>query len=256
MAWTAGTNTVVTSDTFFVIEGTYGQKIVVAAAAGTNEILAYKAISALDLSDYDTIEFSMYSSIALTAGQVQLHLSSTAAIASAEETLNVPAMSAATRYRHSVALANPHLDTAIISVGLYQVADVGACTLYIDKITAVNAKSKQYKELPSEYWNIAKGTTPYLQITSTGLAVMGDNTQLRLTGYKIPALLTANSDVSEIDPGYLIPRVTGWLLLAHAKSSALDIHDRRNLSQYWLIEAERRLSGITTQLSSDTRSIS
>lgn len=247
-AWTAGSNVTATADTFFVVEGTYGAKLVVAAGAAATAILGYVAISSLDLSGYDTIEFSMYSSIALTAGQIELHLSSTAAIASAEETLDVPAMSAATKYRHSVALANPQSDTAIISVGLYQVADVGACTLYIDKIVAVNSKSKEYIELPDEYWHIAKGTTPYLQISTTGLLVTGTDVQLRLTGHQLVSRLDADATSADIDPAFIIDKATERLLIAHAKSSSLDIQDKAGLATYWRAEADKKLRGMTTNL--------
>ena len=254
-AWTAGANVTATADTFFVVEGTYGAKLVVGAAASTTEILGYYAISSLDLSDYDTIEFSMYSSIALTAGQVELHLSSTAAIASAEETLDVPAMSAATKYRHSVSLANPQSDTAIISVGLYQVADVGACTLYIDKITAIKSGSKQYVELPFEYWHVAKGTTPYLQVTSLGHTVMGDNTQMRLTGHQLCSRLDADATSADIDPQFIIDRASGLLLTIHANRIDMDPEARERKAAFFLDKSERKLRGITTNLG-NTRSVS
>ncbi len=252
--WTGGTGTTTTLDSSFEKEGTYCSKNV-AASVGATTILCYKAISSIDISECDKIEFWMYSSIALTAGQLQIHLSSTAAIASAEETIDIPAMNAATWYRHSLSLEAPHSDTAIISVGIYQVANVADFTFYVDDIIAVNSASKEYKELPIEYWNIARGSTNYLQITDSGLSAIGSDTFMRLTGYQIPARLDADATTSEVDPAYIIAQTTGRLLISHAKSSYLDIHDRARLSTYWLGEASRMLPALSPSMPGTTRSI-
>ena len=255
VAWTAGANATVTADTSFKKEGNASAKIVVAVGAGAGEILAYEDISSIDISQTNRVEFDMYSSIALTAGQIQIHLSETAAIASAEETIDIPAMDAATWYRHSIALENPPDDTAIISVGIYQVSDVGACTFYVDNIVTVAHGSKVWEPLNNEFWWIAKGSTNYLHITKSALSLMGASTQLRLTGFANPSLLTSDSSTSEIDPAYLISKVTGQLLLSHAKSSRLDIEDRSAKSKYWLEEAAKLLPGISTPIMSGTRSL-
>jgi len=251
--WTKGSaNVTVTADSSFEKVGTYCMKAVEDGGSGAGAIIAYKAITSIDLTSYDKVEFWMYSSIALTAGQLQIHLSSTAIIASAEETIDIPAMTAATWYRHSLSLEAPHSDSAIISVGIYQVSDVGACTIYVDDIIAVDFASKEFRELPIEYWNIAKGSTNYLQITENGLSLIGLH-YLRLTGYRIPVRLDADATDSEIDPGWLIAQVTGRLLISHAKSSFLDIHDRKGLYIYWLGVAERMLSGLTATMPGTAR---
>ncbi len=253
-AFTGGVGTTATADSAFKKKGTYSGKFVV-VGVGATTILCYQAISSVDISDCNTIEFWMYSSIALTAGQLQIKLDDTAAIASALEAIDIPAMDAGVWYRHSLSLANPHLDTAIISLGIYQVANVADFTFYLDDIKAVNSLSNVYKPLVDEYWDIAKGSTPYLQITSSGLSVIGTDTQLRLTGYQIPVLLNADATTSEVDPGWLVNKVTGELLLNHAKSSYLDIHDRARLGTIRLAKAEQQLSSITTNLMSGTRSV-
>lgn len=253
--WTAGSSVTASRDSAFNKEGTYCAKLVVAAGAAATAILAYEDISSIDLTGCDKIEFWMYSSIALTAGQLQIHLSATAGIVSAEETIDIPAMSAGTWYRHSLALENPHSDSAIISVGIYQVSDVGACTLYVDDIIGVLFASKEYRDLPIEYWGIAKGTTNYLQITENGLSLIGSDVYMRLTGYQIPVRLDADATTSEVNPAYLIAQVTGRLLISHAKSSFLDIHDRANLARYWLGVAERMLSGLSPSMPGTVRAI-
>jgi len=246
-AWTAGTHATTTADAAYKKVGTYCSKNVI-VDAGTTEILCYHAISSIDISDCDKIEFWMYSSIALTAGQLQIHLDDTAAIASALEEIDIPAMTAAKWYRHSLSLANPHSDTAIISHGIYQVANVADFTFYVDDVWAVNTGSIDYRKLPLEYWDIAEGSTDYLKLTPKGLSLVGANTRLRLTGYELPTLMTSDASTCEIDPEYIVAKATGRLLLSHAKSASVDIDNRQRLADYWLSMADRRLPSITTNM--------
>ena len=254
-AWTAGVGTTTTADTAFKKVGTASSKNVT-VTVGATTVLCYKAITSVDISDCDKVEFWMYSSITVTAGQLQIKLDDTAAIVSALEAIDIPAMTAGTWYKHSLSLANPHLDTAIISIGVYQVANLADFTFYVDEVEAVNTTSPIYQELPLEYWNIAKGSTPYLQLTSDGLSTTGTNTQLRVTGYQIAARMDADATVSEIDPGWLIPRVTGRLLMGHAKSSFIDIDDRKELAKYWLGEAATKEVSLIPNMPGGTRSVS
>lgn len=235
-------------NTTFKKEGTGSLKLVVAAGAAAGDILATEDITSIDISGCNEVQIWIFSTVALAAGDLQLLLDDTASCASPVESLNIPATTANVWTRHIISLANPQSDSAIISVGLKMVVDKGAFSLWADDIKAIDSFSNGYREMQLEYWNISKGSTPYFQVTSRGLSVIGSNKQMRLTGYQIPDLLTADTTVSEVDPGYLVPYVTGRLLISHAKSSYLDIHDRAGLSKYWLGQAERRLSSLTTNL--------
>jgi len=254
VAWSSGTGTTTTADATFEREGTYCSKNVV-ASVGATTILCYEDISSIDITGCDKVEFDMYSSIAIAADTLQIHLSSTAAIASAEETINIPAMDAATWYRHSLSLENPHSDSAIISVGFYQVTNLADFTFYVDNIEAVLSTSKQYKPLSNEYWDIAKGSTPYLMISSNGLSRVGTDTQMRVSGYELLTQMSADTSTSQVDPGWLINKVTGELLLNHAKSSFLDIHDRVGISDRRLAIAKAGLPSITTQIEGEARKV-
>ncbi len=256
-AWTAGTSVTATADSSFKKKGTYSAKFVVAAGAASGATLCYLDITLVDISDCTEIELWMYSSVTVTAGQLQFMVGATAAIASPVETIDIPAMTGGKWYRHVISLANPHSDTAIISIGVRQASgvDVGAFTFYLDDIKAVDALTKEYRELSNEYWNISRGATPYLMLNTNGLSLVGDNTQLRLTGYSYPALLSDDTTDSEVDPAYIIAQTTGRLLVSHAKSSYLDIHDRAKLSQYWLGEADRMISGMTPSIDGEGREV-
>lgn len=255
-AWTAGSvNVTVTADTAFVREGKHSAKLVEDGNSAAGAILGYDTISSIDISECDRIEFDMYSSIALTAGQIDFALDNTAAIASPIESLDVPAMDAGVWYRHSLALANPHLDTAIISLGLVQTSDVGAATYYVDNILAVKRGSKEFVRLSPEQWDIVKGSTNYLRLTTGGKAATSYPTQLRLNGYALPALLSDDTTDSEIDPEYIIAYCTGSLLIGHARSAQIDTERKAEKAKYWLGIAEQRLSKMSTDYENDVRSV-
>ena len=243
-----------TVDTTYNIEGTYCLKIVVGADAEANDVLITDSFTSLDISDCDKVEITVRSSAALSAGDIQLLLDDTAKCVSATESLDIPATLANTTTTHVIDLANPHSDTAIISVGIKLITDA-ANTMYFDRIKAVKSASKQYKILTPEYWSIVKGTTPKLALTTAGLATTGLNTQVRLTGYAAPDIFSGDSTDSEIDPGWLINKVCGELLLNHAKSQYLDIHDRFKIGTLRLAMADRQLSSITTSLVGTTKVI-
>jgi hypothetical protein len=251
-AMTAGANVTATADTSFKKEGNTSAKLVMAAGAGV-QLLAYGTISSIDLSQCDKVELWIYSSVALDAGDLQLQLDNTAACASALETIDIPATTAATWTRHVISLANPHLDTAIISWGIYQAVDKGACTVYVDYVKAVKDSTRQWTRLNPQQWFISKGTTPYLNLTASGKSVTGDNTLLRLTGYKIPSLLSSETTDSEIDPAWVIAEATWQGLIGHAKSSSVDINDRKGLADRWKAEANTRRASIRANILPDTR---
>uniref|UniRef100_A0A6M3KEK5 Uncharacterized protein n=1 Tax=viral metagenome TaxID=1070528 RepID=A0A6M3KEK5_9ZZZZ len=252
-AWTAGSaNVTATADSAFEREGTYCAKLVEDGNSAAGAILGYATISSTDISDCDRVEFDMYSSIALTAGYLDFVLSASAAIAATTESIDIPAMTAGKWYRHSLTLANPHSDTAIISLGVVNTTDVGACTLYFDNIHAVKDGSKIFKPLTPQYWGVAKGSTNYLKLTTDGKALVGNTTQLRLTGYQLPDIFSDDTTDCDIDPAYVIAQTTGWLAISHAKSSRLQIKDRQNFAKYWLGLAESMKPSLSDPMMPDT----
>lgn len=119
--------------------GTYSAKFVCAAGLGAGDIIATNDIVSKDLSDYKKIYVWVKSSVALDAGDIQFLLDDTAQCASALKALNLPALSANTWTRVLLDLGDASGLTAVISVGLKQVVDKGAFTLWIDDIEALKA---------------------------------------------------------------------------------------------------------------------
>ncbi|GAI34261.1 unnamed protein product, partial [marine sediment metagenome] len=101
-------------------------------AAGT--ILATEAMAPVDLSDCKIAKLWIKSSVDTELGDLQILLDNHASCASPEETLDVPALSAGVWSLCDLPLANPESDTAIISVGLKYVTDLGACDIRVDDV--------------------------------------------------------------------------------------------------------------------------
>ena len=133
-AWTAGSNVTATNDTGDKKEGTGSVKLSVAAGATATQILGYKTVSSANLVGKNTVAMWLKSSINLSSGDLKYQLDDTAAIASPLESINIPALVAGVWTRVYLTLATPHLDTAIISHGIYQQVDNGAFDLWIDDV--------------------------------------------------------------------------------------------------------------------------
>jgi DICT domain-containing protein len=152
---------------------------------------------------------------------------------------NVPALVANTWHYHRIAI-NPddarHL-TAVVTVVLRQVVDIGAATLWVDDVRAAENSSARWEGIPAEWWSIDKeageivlkpewGTPPY--------------NLLKITGGDKPVLLNADATVSEVDPSFVIAYATHLLLLATGGRSDVDPEARRSLAGYWKGEADKR----------------
>lgn len=243
------------ADTAFYKQGGASNKFVLAAGLGAGDIIASDDITSLDISGCTELVIWIYSTVALSAGDLQVLLDNTALCASPVETLSIPATTANTWTRHIISLANPQSDSAIISVGLKHTVDIGAGTVWIDDIIAQDNLTNDYIELPDQYWLIAKGSTPYLQLTPTGLSLTGTNTQLRLTGHQLATRLDADASVADIDPQYIVDRATGLLLVTHADRIDLDPKAKLQKATFFMDKAARDLVGMTTSLG-NTRGIS
>jgi hypothetical protein len=170
-----------------------------------------------------------------------LVLDDTAACASAIESIDIPAVTADTWTRVSLTLEYPELDSAIASVGINMVTDKGAFALYLDDINAVDANSRNWAEIPRDFWSIVRGSNPKFRLTSEGLSLVGTANWIRLSGFACPDLFSDDSTDSEVDPAFLIAQSTGMLLLNHTVISGNDIHNAEDRAKDWLSEASRKM---------------
>ena len=137
--WNETTNPNVTS-TADVVDfrvGAGSAKLVVAIGSVAGEILASEAITSTNLSTATAIRLWIKSSIATAAGNLKLLLDDTASCASPIESIDFPALLAGQWTLVTLPLVTPGACTAIISIGIKQVIDLGACVINIDEVRSV-----------------------------------------------------------------------------------------------------------------------
>lgn len=119
--WTASANITVTDDTTNRVVGTNALKIAVAAAFGTgitSGIACYYDFTATNLTAYTYLHLWIKSSVATSAGDIQILLDDTAGCVSPLETLDIPALVADTLTEVEVEIGTPGDLTAVSSVAV------------------------------------------------------------------------------------------------------------------------------------------
>ena len=214
-------------------QGAQSCKFVIAAGASAGDI-ATDSITSKDISGYDYIEFWIKSTVATSAGNLKLHLDNGTVTADGNdlESLNIPALTANTWTFVRVALSNPQSDTAIVSVGLELVVDLGACTVWLDDISVVKNDSAQWDKVPRNLWKIDKQESDIvLDDYFKGLASYN---LLKLVGGDKPALLTTDSATSEIDEQYVISRATALAFASASGGPNTDPDNKNNMAGFWM----------------------
>ena len=217
-------------------QGTQSLKMVIAAGASAGDFVT-DSISSTNISGYDTIEMWVKSTVATSSGNLKLLLDDSASCASPVETLSVPELTAGTWTFVRMSLANPNLDTAIISVGLEYDADIGAATVWIDDIVAVANDTAEWSTLDRRNWKIDKASRD-LVLTRDGHDAIG-YTLIKITGGDKPALLTTDSGTTEVGDSYVIATAVALALISSSGGPATAPDARRQLSAYWAAQAER-----------------
>lgn len=216
-------------------EGAASLRLVIDTAASASDFITDN-ITSVDLSQCTYLEMWIKSTVALTAGQMDILLDDTAGAASALETLAIPAISANTWTYVRVALGNPALDTAIISVGFRYTSDIGAVTIFLDDIKAVVDDTAQWQLLPRHLWSINPENLE-LVLTEAGINQAGYHL-LKLVGGSYPSRMTADTDTADIPEEYIIARATSLLLLGGSTGRNADPKDQRALAAYWAQRAD------------------
>ena len=236
--WTQQTNVTQAFDSTQRREGGNSLRLILAAAAAAGDNVASKTIGSLDISKNDRIEFWIRSTVAAAAGDFTLRLTSGAVTVA----FNVPALVANTWHYHRVTL-NPddaRQLTAVTVVVLRQVVDIGAATLWLDDIKAVENSSADWELIKPHLWDIDKEASEIVFKPSFG----NHYSLLKITGGDKPVLLNADATVSEVDPSFVIAFATSLVLLATGGGPSIDPEARRSLAAYWREEADRRVRSL------------
>ena len=228
-------NIVASVDTKIKKQGTASNKFVYAAGASAGDVSTDK-ITEKDISNYDYLEgwikITRSGEAATSAGNLKILLDNTANCASPLETLSVPALTDDTWTFFRVKLANPELDTAIISVGLEYDADLGAATVWLDDLSVVKNDSAEWMPIPRNLWKIDKEAKDI--IFDNYVHGTARYNLLKIVGGDKPALLTGDTGTSEIDEQYIIARATA-LAFAHASGGpTTDPDNKNNMAGFWM----------------------
>jgi len=217
-------------------QGTQALKMVIAAGASAGDFVT-DSITSKDLSKYDTIEMWVKSTVATSAGNLKLLLDDTASCGSPLETLSIPALSADTWTFVRMSLSNPETDTAIISVGLEYDSDLGACTVWIDDISAVQNDTAEWTTLNRRNWRIDKEARDLI-LSRDGHDAVGYSL-IKIVGGDKPALLSSDTTATELDENFIIAHATNLALISTSGGPTTDPDAKRQLSAYWSAQAER-----------------
>ena len=205
----------------------------------TGDFIATDDFTAINMSGMTHLEFWLKSTVALTAGDLQMCLDNTAQCASAVENLDVPATSADTWTFHRVVLANPESDSGIISIGLKDKTDIGASTVWVDGVNVMRDNSGVWEDVNRFHWTLNRSARE-LELDETAISQTGYGL-LRLIGFKKPTELTTDTTECDIIPDYIISKATAIAYNKRGDRRA----DRRDASYLqadrWEARAERAL---------------
>ncbi len=117
--------------------GSTSVKLVIPGALGANILLAHEAGLTVNLTTYDAVIQWIKSSITASLNDNQLLLDDTADCLSPIETLQIPALTLGVWTQIFLPLADPSLLASLVSVGVKQIASLGARNIFVDDIRAV-----------------------------------------------------------------------------------------------------------------------
>jgi len=140
--------------------GTYSVKLVIPGALGANILLAHEAGLTLNLTTYDAVRLWIKSSITAALNDNQLLLDDTADCLSPIESLQLPALTLGVWTQVFMLLADPSLCGSLVSVGVKQIAALGARNIFVDDIRALK-EIDGIKSWSLEYSTAALNTTDF-----------------------------------------------------------------------------------------------
>ena len=226
-------------------------RFVIAGAFTTGKVSS-DSITSIDLRKFTHIEFWVKSTTATVAGDFQIILDDANATGDGTdlENLAVPALVALTWTYVRVALVNPALDSAIISVGLRAVNNIAANTIWVDEVRAVNDDTATWTTLDRNSWrvDVEARDLVFVPFNRVGYKL------LKIVGGDEPALFTADSTVTEVPEGYLIARATALCLMSGLGSPSMDVAVRQSQANMWMQKAEMDRRALTNM--TNVRSLS
>ena len=215
-------------------QGTGSNQFIIPAGASADQIVT-DSITSKDISKYNYLEgwvkITRSSGTATSAGDLSILLDDTANCASPLETVNLPALTDDTWTFFRVALTNPELNTAIISVGLKYDVDLGACTVWLDDLSVTRNDTGYWRQVPRNLWRIDKQSRDI--VFDEYFDGFAPYSLLKIVGGDKPALLSSDSTTNEISDSYIIERTTALAFSASSGGPNTDPDARRQQAAFW-----------------------
>ncbi len=196
-AMSSGAGVEIQTDTADLREGAASNRVTVPAGMSTAAEVATDSFSSVNLAGLTHVEFWMKATDATTSSDFKLQLLNGS---SAKETLDIPALNADSWTRLSLALQNPHDDSAITRFSLRTgTAAPSSNQIFLDHAIAYRDNAEEWKTLHHTFWSVDRDRRE-LRIDPGAV----DYNKLQITGVQLPSLLTADTQIVDIDPQYVV----------------------------------------------------
>ena len=221
-SWTAGTNATLSKDSTDYRAN--GSALNIVTGDVGSQALATKTIGSVDISNMDKVEFWVKSKNALSASSVTLTIGSA---------LNLPALSARTWTKVALDLSLPENLTAVTSlvVSSAHATENDSNEIWINDIRVVETATEKYEKLAPYCWRIDRENGKLRFIN--GCESVVNNAKIKLLGYKLPSVMSSDTDTCDISPTLIVSKATARALVSQAGGRTTDLDERRQLSQWW-----------------------
>ncbi len=180
--WSTGSNITISADGADYQEGSYSISASITAAAQAGEKWYFNESGAKDFGSATKMIFWIKSSVSTTAGQLQFEVDNTADLASPEDTVNIPALTAGTWTEVTISLGGTR--SSVLSYGIKYTVDIGAATVKIDDIRAMFDDADA-----TTSWIVIEGKAGSVVISSEGtIKKQGTNSIKATYGAKASAV--------------------------------------------------------------------
>jgi hypothetical protein len=188
----------VSADSADFREGRAAAKMVIGSGATAQPVAQTASFAPKDLRGYDRLElwFKTNAQISSSNFLVQLYDDT-----DAMETLRIPATLGDSWTYAVLQLGNPEANSSITSLQVRTgSSSFGSVTLWMDDVKAVQRNTEVWHTTPRDFWQVDQPARKVMLKPELRLPYA----KFRAIGVRAPALLSADSDICEVDAQYVV----------------------------------------------------
>ena len=179
-------------------EGSASNRITIPSGHSSASVAATDCFSAIDIRGMTHLEFWMKTNVTVTSSALRVRLGEGS---TNRETLNVPAMNADSWTYHRIALGSPEVDSAISRfIVMSGASDAGSVTVWNDDVTVTRENTEEWTRINPRFWGLDHATRALVLERDADVPYA----LLRITGRRLPNLMTSDTNVSDLEPEYLV----------------------------------------------------